>query len=259
MADIYTQLIDTLEQRDDFRLTSAYHGMGEVGQKTTAFGTPSYRAIHRSILAGLLGNIAHLDEENGGYKATHDRRVTLFPGSVLFRREEPKKRSPEGGPRGGAQKGAPPKTPRWIISAEIMETSRLFARTCARLDPLWALDLGAHLVRVSHSEPFWDVEKGRVMAKQRTRLYGLELESKAVGYGKIDAVHALEIFIREGLVNDTISFPLDFIAHNRSVRKNSPTLSRAPATAGFSISTRPPIDTTPRGWRRHQCRRSANS
>ena len=226
--DIYTQLVDTLEQRDDFRLTSAYHGMGEVDQKTTAFGTPSYRAIHRSILAGLLGNIAHLDEENGGYKATHDRRVTLFPGSVLFRREEPKKRSPEGGPRGGAQKGAPPKTPRWIISAEIMETSRLFARTCARLDPLWALDLGAHLVRVSHSEPFWDMEKGRVMAKQRTRLYGLELESKAVGYGKIDAVHALEIFIREGLVNDTISFPLDFIAHNRAVReKLADALTRA--------------------------------
>ena len=226
--DIYTQLLDTLEQRDDFRLTSAYHGMGEIDQKTTAFGTPFYRAIHRSILAGLLGNIAHLDEENGGYKATHDRRVTLFPGSVLFRREEPKKRAPDGGPRGGAPKGAPPKTPRWIISAEIMETSRLFARTCARLDPVWALDLGAHLVRVSQSEPFWDVEKGRVMAKQRTRLYGLELESKAVGYGKIDPLHALEIFIREGLVDDTISFPLDFITHNRTVReKLADALTRA--------------------------------
>ncbi len=226
--DIYTQLLDTLEQRDEFRLTSAYHGMGEIDPKTTAFGTPFYRAIHRSILAGLLGNIAHLDEENGGYKATHDRRVTLFPGSVLFRREEPKKRAPEGGPRGGAPKGAPPKTPRWIISAEIMETSRLFARTCARLDPVWALDLGTHLVRVSHSEPFWDGDKGRVMAKQRTRLYGLELESKAVGYGKIDPVHALELFIREGLVNDTISFPLDFITHNRTVReKLADALTRA--------------------------------
>jgi len=245
--DIYTQLVDTLEQREDFRLTSVCDGAGAASRRDPAppsagsrhkaaptetdplvFATPSYRAIHRSILAGLLGNIAHLDEENGGYKATHDRRVTLFPGSVLFRREEPKKRSPEGGPRGGAQKGAPPKTPRWIISAEIMETSRLFARTCARLDPLWALDLGAHLVRVSHSEPFWDVEKGRVMAKQRTRLYGLELESKAVGYGKIDAVHALEIFLREGLVNDTISFPLDFITHNRTVReKLADALTRA--------------------------------
>ncbi|MEO6245724.1 MAG: DUF3418 domain-containing protein, partial [Opitutaceae bacterium] len=118
--------------------------------------------------------------------------------------------------------------PRWIISAEIMETSRLFARTCARLDPLWALDLGTHLVRLSHSEPFWDVDKGRVMAKQRTRLYGLELESRAVSYGKIDAAHALEIFIREGLVNDTIAFPLDFITHNRAVReKLADALTRA--------------------------------
>jgi ATP-dependent helicase HrpA len=225
--DIHTQLMDTLEQRDDFRLTSAYHGLSEADQKTTAFGTPAYRAIHRSILAGLLGNIAHLDEENGGYKATHDRRVTLFPGSVLFRREEPKKRSSDGAPR-DAKKGAPPKTPRWIISAEIMETSRLFARTCARLDPLWALDLGAHIVRVSHSEPFWDAEKGRVMAKQRTRLYGLELESKAVGFGKIDPEHALEIFVREGLVNDTIVFPLDFITHNRAIReKLADALTRA--------------------------------
>jgi ATP-dependent helicase HrpA len=224
--DIHSQLMDTLEQRDDFKLTSAYHGLNEIDQKTTAFGTPSYRAIHRSILAGLLGNIAHLDEENGGYKATHDRRVTLFPGSVLFRREEPKKRPAEGGGRDG--KKAAPKTPRWIISAEIMETSRLFARTCARLDPLWALELGQHIVRVAHSEPFWDVEKGRVMAKQRTRLYGLELESKAVGYGKIDATHALEIFIREGLVNDTVTFPLDFITHNRGVReKLADALTRA--------------------------------
>ncbi len=223
--DIHTQLMDTLEQRDDFRLTSAYHGIKEIDQQTTAFGTPAYRAIHRSILAGLLGNIAHLDEENGGYKATHDRRVALFPGSVLFKREEPKKRT-DGGQREG--KKAAPKTPRWIISAEIMETSRLFARTCARLDPVWALELGTHLVRVSHSEPFWDVEKGRVMAKQRTRLYGLELESKAVGFGKIDPVHALEIFIREGLVNDTITFPLDFITHNRAVReKLADALTRA--------------------------------
>lgn len=223
--DIHTQLIDTLEQRDDFRLTSAYHGLSEVDQKTTAFGTPSYRAIHRSILAGLLGNIAHLDEENGGYKATHDRRVALFPGSVLFRREEPKKRAPEGGKSAARN---PAKGPRWIISAEVMETSRLYARTCARLDPQWALDLGEHLVRVSHSEPFWDETKGRVMVKQRTRLYGLELESRAVGYGKIDAQNALEIFIREGLVNDTITFPLDFIAHNRTVReKLADALTRA--------------------------------
>ena len=148
-----------------------------------AFGTPAYaRHPPVSILAGLLGNIAHLDEEHGGYKATHDRRVTLFPGSALFRREEPRKRENDAAPRDAPKKGAKP--PRWIIAAEMMETTRLFARTCARLDPLWALDLGAHVVRVAHSEPFWSEEQGRVLVKQRTRLHGLELESRAVSYGK---------------------------------------------------------------------------
>src|SRR6185312_6430610 len=92
----------------------------------------------------------------------------------------------------------------------------------------WALDLGAHVVRVAHSEPFWNADAGRVMVKQRTRLYGLELESRGVGYGKIDSTHATEIFIREGLVNDTVTFPLDFIAHNRGVReKLADALTRA--------------------------------
>ncbi len=228
--DIHQQLLETLRERDDFRLTSAFHGLKEVDDKTTAFGTPAYRAIHRSILAGLLGNIAHLDEENGGYKATHDRKVALFPGSVLFRREEPKKRGPKDG-RANEKKDV--RLPRWIMCSEIMETTRLYARTCARLDPQWALDLGQHVVRVAHSEPFWNESAGRVMVRQRTRLYGLELESKAVGYGRINPTHALEIFIREGLVNDTITFPLDFIAHNRAVREKLEDLLTRARDSGY--------------------------
>ena len=217
--DVHSQLLDTLRERDAFRMTSIYDGTREHAERNPeqplAFGTPGYRAIHRSILSGLLGNIAQLDEDNGGYKATNDRRVSLFPGSVLFRREEPKRGKPD--PAAAAPKKGP-KTPRWIMAAEMMETTRLYARTCARLDPLWALDLGAHVVRVAHSEPFWNEEAGRVMVKQRTRLYGLELESRAVGYGKINPVHATEIFIREALVNDTVVFPLDCLLHNRAVR-----------------------------------------
>ena len=213
--DVHAQLMETLRERDDFRLTSAFHGLKTVDNKTTAFGTPPYRAIHRSILAGLLGNIAQLDEEHGGYKATNDRKVALFPGSVLFRREDPRKKSHAASE--GAKKG--PKTPRWIVASEVVETTRIYARTCARLDPLWALDLGAHIVRVAHSEPFWDVEKGRAMVRQRTRLYGLELESRAVGYGKINPTQAMEIFIREGLVGDTLTFPLDCLTHNRALRE----------------------------------------
>jgi ATP-dependent helicase HrpA len=216
--DIHGQLLDVLEDRDDFRMTSAFHGLKshEITPDKEAFGTPAFRAIHRSILAGLLGNIATRDDENGGYKATHDRRVTLFPGSVLFAKEEPRKFSPKGGERAPKKEG---KSPRWIMSAEIMETSRLYARTSARLDPLWALDLGAHVARVSHSEPFWNEEGGRVLVKRKTRLYGLEIESRAVSYGKIDPVHATEIFIREALVNDTVTWAFDFLVHNRAIRQ----------------------------------------
>ena len=217
--DIHAQLLDVLEERKDFRLTSAFHGLTpeQITPDKEAFGTPAYRAIHRSILAGLLGNIATRDDENGGYKATHDRRVILFPGSVLFSRDESKKNASAHGVRVPPKKDA--KSPRWIMVAEIMETTRLYARTCARLDPLWALDLAAHLVRISHSEPFWNVEGGRVLVKQRTRLYGLELETRSVGYGKIDPVQATEIFIREALVNDTVTWPFDFLAHNRTARE----------------------------------------
>ena len=215
--DIHHQLMDTLEARDDFRLSSIWDGLAPAQREAArlAFGAPGYRAIHRSILAGLLGNIAVRDDEKGGYKATHDRRVTIFPGSGLFRREE------RPGPRRAAEQKAAPdrRGPRWLMAAEIVETTRLYARTCARLDPAWALDLGEHLLKVAHSEPFWEETKGRVLVRQRTRLYGLELESRAVGYGRIDPEHATEIFIREALVNDTVTWPFDFLRHNREVRQ----------------------------------------
>ncbi len=213
--DVHAQLLDVLESRADFKFTSVFDGLqpDQTTPDKEAFGTPAYRAIHRSILAGLLGNIALRDDENGGYKATHDRRVVIFPGSMLAVRSG-RDRKPE---RNAPKKES--KSPRWLMAAEIMETSRLYARTCARLDPLWVLELGAHLVKVAHSEPFWNQEAGRVQVKQRTRLYGLELESRAVSYGKVDPGHATEIFIREALVNDQVTWPLDFIAHNRAVRE----------------------------------------
>jgi ATP-dependent helicase HrpA len=233
--DIHAQLLDVLRDRDDFRLTSAFAGLQphEITPEKEAFGTPAYRAIHRSILSGLLGNIAVRDDENGGYKATHDRRVALFPGSVLFAKDDVRKtKTPAGATQRSAHKKGT-KSPRWIMAAEITETTRLYARTCARLDPLWALDLAAHLVRVSHSEPFWHQESGRVSVKQKTRLHGLELESRAVGYGKIAPAHATEIFIREALVNDTITWPFDFLAHNRAVREKVESLLTRARDRGY--------------------------
>ncbi|HEY3756372.1 MAG TPA: ATP-dependent RNA helicase HrpA [Opitutaceae bacterium] len=189
--DVHAQLDDTMRERRDFRPTSV---AGDLD-----FGTPAYKAIHRSILAGLLGNIATWDEANSTYKATHDRRVALFPGSCLFKRGKP--------------------GPRWIMASEMVETARLYARTCARIDPAWVVDLASHLVKVTHSEPYWDEAGGRVKVKQRTRLYGLEIESKGVAYGNLNPSDATEIFIREGLVNDTIKWPFGFLTHNRAERE----------------------------------------
>ncbi len=214
--DVHAQLVDVIKDRPGFKPTSIHDGVppDQRGPDRLGFATPGYRALHRSILSGLLGNIAKRDEEKGGYLATQDRRIAIFPGSVLHQRED--RKNPTRG--NDARKKNDSKSPRWILAAEIMETSRLYARTVARLDPLWALDLGEHLLKRSHTEPFWDLEKGRVLVKQRTRLHGLEIESRSVSYGKIDPAHATEIFIREALVEDTLTWPFGFLAHNRDVR-----------------------------------------
>jgi len=251
--DIHDQLLDVLEERDDFKLTSAHDGLShDQGPKTSnsrgpaqnpklknqnpklAFGTPGYRAIHRSILAGLLGNVAVFDEQAGLYRATHDRQVHLFPGSVLYAKPEAKKKGRASFAKSGEDRGSPAaRAPRWIMAAEMVETTRLYARTAARLDPAWALDLGAHLLQVSHTEPFWRADAGRVLVKRRTRLYGLELETRAVGYGEIDPIHATEIFIREGLVGDTITWPFDFLAHNRKERDKVETILTRTRSSGY--------------------------
>jgi ATP-dependent helicase HrpA len=216
--DVHAQLEDTLRERDGFKRTSIFDGVKKGQELKVALGTPAYAAIHRSILSGLLGNIATRTDE-GDYHAAHDRRVNVFPGSTLFDRKDSVKKpsfakASEGGPPGK-------RLARWLMAAEIMETARLYARTCARIDPQWVLDLGAHLLRVAHSEPFWNAEAGRVLVKERRRLYNLELETRAASYGKINPAHATEIFIREGLVGDTISWPFDFLKHNRRLREEA--------------------------------------
>ena len=247
--DVYSQLEDTLRERKNLAWTSVYDGMPSTvggalrpdpkksGRKAPptapelALATPAYRSIHRSILAGLLGNIATRTEE-GDYHAAHDRRVNVFPGSALFEKTE-RKADPRKSASGGRAPPVKPKIANWLMAAEVMETARVYARTCARIDPRWVLELGSHLLRVAHSEPFWNAEAGRVLVKERRRLYNLELETRSASYGKINPAHATEIFIREGLVGDTVTWPFDFLAHNRRLREQTETILTRTRSAGY--------------------------
>ena len=149
----------------------------ELGWKfNTAPAT--YEQIHRALLTGLLGNIGCKSEEKGDYLGARGVRFVVHPGSYLQK-----------------------KAGKWLVAAELAETSRLFARCVARVNPEWIEQIGAHLVRRSYSEPHWEKKAMQVVANERTTLYGLTLQAKRrVHFGPLDPAASREIFIREGLV-----------------------------------------------------------
>ena len=204
--DIYMQIRHTLREMGDFRMNRDDAG---------------YDAIHRSVVSGLLGNVAQKKEGNM-YRAARGRDVMLFPGSGLFERKEAristkdtKGHEERRGARGDRKDRS---TPGWVVAAEVVETSRLFARTVARIQPSWLVALGGHLCRASYKEPFYSVRSGRVLATETLTLHGLQVGQKRVGYGGVDASAATEIFIREALVNDEVALPYEFVAQNRDLR-----------------------------------------
>ncbi len=153
-----------------------------------------FAAIHKSILSGYLSNIAAKKEKNI-YTATRGREVMLFPGSGLFG-------------RGGA----------WIVAAEMVETSRLFARTVASIENTWLEELGADLCRSSYADPRWVKDRGEVVATEQVQLFGLVIvPARTVSYGPVDPDEAARIFIREALVEGNIRHPLPFLTHNREL------------------------------------------
>jgi ATP-dependent helicase HrpA len=148
--------------------------------------------IHRSLLAGLLSHIGLKDTDRQEYAGARNARFAVFPGSALFK-----------------------KPPRWVMAAELVETSRLWARVVARIEPEWAEKLADHLVVRSYSEPHWDAGRGAVMAYERVTLYGLPLVvSRRVNYGQIDPALSRELFIRHALVEG------DWHTHHRFFHDN---------------------------------------
>ncbi len=187
--DLHAQLHNALEDLGTVRMNES---------------SAAYEAIHRSILAGLLGHVAQREEKNV-YKGVGNRQLAVFPGSVLHDRgEKPSKaRVP---PKGGQPAPRPPSQPEWIVAGEIVETSRLFARTAAGIDPLWIVELAPHLCKVAHSNPHWSPEAGRVVAEEVTTIYGLEVRRRKVAYGNINPAEATALFIRSALVEENL-FP----------------------------------------------------
>lgn len=199
--DIHTQLIEVLSPLDGFRLQDI---RGEhVG----------YDSIHRSIVTGLIGNIANKKEPNR-YRATRNREVMIFPGSGLFQRNAVFGHNDTEDSHTPVKES---KTPEWIVASEIVETSRVFARTVALIRSSWLPDLAGHLCRSSYGTPFWSRRAQRVLAQETIRLYGLHVANKRVPFQRINPREATNVFIRDALLTGDIDTPHGFLIHNRQL------------------------------------------
>ncbi|MCY4754786.1 ATP-dependent RNA helicase HrpA [Pelomonas aquatica] len=157
----------------------------------------TYEQVHLSMLSGLLGNIGQKSDDEDWYLGARGIKFYRHPGAHLSK-----------------------KPGRWIVAAELVDTSRLYGRGLANIEPQWLPPIAGHLIKTQLLEPHWEKKAAEVVALERATLYGIVLYSgKRVNFGRVDPKAAREIFIREGLVNDELPEDLvrqlPFIAHNR--------------------------------------------
>ncbi|ODS91678.1 MAG: ATP-dependent RNA helicase HrpA [Comamonas sp. SCN 65-56] len=157
-----------------------------------------YEAVHLSMLSGLLGNIGFKGEESEAYLGAHGIKFHPHPGAHLSK-----------------------KPGRWIVAAEQVETSRLYGRGIAAIEPQWLEEVGAHLLRKQLLDPHWSKKQADVVAYERATLYGLVVyNQRGVSYGRIDPIEARQMFIRRALVEGEWDSPWPFLAANhKTVRK----------------------------------------
>jgi ATP-dependent helicase HrpA len=164
----------------------------------------TYDQLHMALLTGLLGNIGFKsdDEPGAGYLGARGIRFHIWPGSALAR-----------------------KPGKWVMAAELVETTRLYARTIANITPEWIEKVGAHLLKKSWGEPRWEKRPAQVTASEKATLHGLTIYSqRRVHYGPMNPVEAREIFIRDALVAGDYDTRAPFFAHNRKLVKDIETL-----------------------------------
>lgn len=155
----------------------------------------TYEQIHLALLTGLLGNLGLKADDDPHYLGARGIKFYLWPGSALAK-----------------------KAGRWVMAAELVETSRLYARCLAKIEPEWVEKIGAHLLKKSLSEPHWEKRPAQVSAYERATLYGLPIyHRRRVAFGKQDPSRARELFIRGALVEGEFDTKLAFFAHNRKL------------------------------------------
>ncbi|TXH55295.1 MAG: ATP-dependent RNA helicase HrpA [Burkholderiaceae bacterium] len=155
----------------------------------------TYEQLHLSLLAGLLGNIGCKSEDEDWYLGARGIRFHRHPGTHLSK-----------------------KPGRWIVAAELVETTRLFGRGIAAIDPAWLPGIAAHVIKTQLLEPHWEKKAAEVIALERATLYGIVVyNNRRVNFGNVDAKAAREIFIREALVNGEWDTRLPFVAANRKL------------------------------------------
>ncbi|HFC6370533.1 TPA: DUF3418 domain-containing protein [Neisseria lactamica] len=156
-----------------------------------------YEQIHRALLTGLIANVGMKSPDGNDYTGARGSRFHLFPASALFKAK-----------------------PKWVMAAELVETTRLYARDVAVIQPEWIEQEAPHLVRYHYFEPHWEQKRGEVVASERVTLYGLTvLPRRPVSYGRIAPGEAREIFIRSALVAQECDLKADFFAHNKKLIK----------------------------------------
>ncbi len=190
------------------------HSIRDIGGFKFAQADAEYHQIHRALLSGLLHGVAEKELGNT-FRMAHQRRIDLFPGSVLYDRKAAK------AARARKKPATPVKssTPDWILCAEIVETSRLFGRNAAEIDPAWIEELGAHLIRTKYTEPVYDERSERVVLHERKLLSGLEISRRRRSCFPLQPDVATELFIRHGLVQGALRSQPAFLKKNLALRE----------------------------------------
>ncbi len=168
---------------------------GEMGLRENEIPA-TFEQIHRALLAGLLGNLGFKNDE-GEYLGARGIKFTIFPGSVLRKAQ-----------------------PKWVMAAELVETTRLYARCVAKIDPDWIERIAGEMVKRHYFDPHWEKDRAMVTAYERVTLYGLTIVPKrSVHYGPVNPVEAREIFIRRALVEGDYQTSAKFFVQNQLVMK----------------------------------------